>query len=89
MIINLIERIRLSEEARLESHFSRDELEVLFAAIDSNHDGFIERSELKDFLVSHCMLATQKEQDYLMARFDDDTDSRINIGDLFNYFLVR
>lgn len=79
----------MSEDTKFESHFSRDELEVLFSAIDSNHDGFVERGELKDFLVAHCMLATQKEQDYLLARFDGDEDSRINIGDFFNYFLVR
>lgn len=67
--------------------FTREELEVLFTAIDANGDGFIDKAEIKAFLVAHCMLATQKEQELLMSKFDADLDGKIKLKDLVAYFV--
>lgn len=87
MLNNLLERIRLAEEVKTDSYFSREDLDLLFERIDSSRDQFIDKHELKEFLVSHNLLATQKEQDFLFGKFDMDYDNRIKLSDLYSYFL--
>lgn len=83
----MVEKIRLGEELRKESHFTREEVEILFTAIDVNGDGVVDKAELKNFLSAHLMLATQKEQELLLSKFDRDLDGRIRLSDLLTYFV--
>lgn len=82
----LLERIRLSEQTRSESYFTKTEVQSLFALIDRNKDGFIDRSELRDFLIANNLQSTQKEQEYLFAKFDSDMDTRIKVTDLVEFY---
>ena len=71
----------------MDSFFNKTEIDALFDHLDRNGDGYVDRNELRDFLVSHNMLATQKEQELLMSKLDLDQDGRIRVSDLHSYYI--
>lgn len=61
-------------------HFA---INAAFQTMDSNSNGYLSKTEFKEFLEKHDFFATQKEIDLLFARFDRDRDERVTYGEFF------
>lgn len=60
-----------------------------FVAIDKNASGCITRSEFRTFLSINGIMASEKELQMLVARFDRKNDGRISYAEFMEEMVVK